>query len=117
MVRAAGLEPARPCGRGILSPLRIPISPRPHVGESRIYRAFEVVSRRKRYPNEPGTRRPVPKESPDIVPKDVLGAFPAFHNMQVASGLAGSPTLLQARLIGPDLHGAQISCTLKNGAA
>lgn len=34
MVRAAGLEPARPCGRGILSPLRIPISPRPHVTQS-----------------------------------------------------------------------------------
>ena len=29
MVRAAGLEPARPKGREILSLLRLPISPRP----------------------------------------------------------------------------------------
>ena len=29
VVRAAGLEPARPLGRGILSPLCLPISPRP----------------------------------------------------------------------------------------
>ena len=27
LVPGAGLEPARPCGRGILSPLRLPISP------------------------------------------------------------------------------------------
>ncbi len=27
MVPGAGLEPARPLGRGILSPLRLPISP------------------------------------------------------------------------------------------
>lgn len=29
MVGAAGLEPAQPCGRGILSALRLPVSPRP----------------------------------------------------------------------------------------
>jgi hypothetical protein len=27
MVPEAGLEPAHPCGRGILNPLRLPISP------------------------------------------------------------------------------------------
>jgi hypothetical protein len=30
VVRTAGVEPAQPCGRGILSPLRLPVSPRPH---------------------------------------------------------------------------------------
>ena len=30
LVRTAGVEPAQPCGRGILSPLRLPVSPRPH---------------------------------------------------------------------------------------
>ncbi len=30
MVRAAGLEPARPYGQQILSLARLPISPRPH---------------------------------------------------------------------------------------
>jgi hypothetical protein len=29
MVRTAGVEPAQPRGRGILSPLRLPVSPRP----------------------------------------------------------------------------------------
>ena len=29
LVRAAGLEPARRCHRGILSPLRLPVPPRP----------------------------------------------------------------------------------------
>ena len=29
LVRTAGVEPAQPCGRGILSPLRLPVSPRP----------------------------------------------------------------------------------------
>lgn len=29
MVGAAGLEPAQPCGRGILSALRLPVPPRP----------------------------------------------------------------------------------------
>ncbi len=27
IVPGAGLEPARPCGRGILSPLRLPVPP------------------------------------------------------------------------------------------
>lgn len=27
MVPGAGIEPARPCGQGILSPLRLPIPP------------------------------------------------------------------------------------------
>lgn len=31
VVRTAGLEPANPYGRGVLSPLRLPVSPRPHV--------------------------------------------------------------------------------------
>ena len=35
MVPEAGLEPARPNGRGILSPLRLPISPPGHMGVSR----------------------------------------------------------------------------------
>ena len=30
LVPGAGLEPASPCGRGILSPLRIPVSPPGH---------------------------------------------------------------------------------------
>jgi hypothetical protein len=30
MVPGAGVEPASPCGRGILSPLRIPVSPPGH---------------------------------------------------------------------------------------
>ena len=30
MVRTAGVEPAQNCFRGILSPLRLPVSPRPH---------------------------------------------------------------------------------------
>ena len=29
LVRTAGVEPAQPRGRGILSPLRLPVSPRP----------------------------------------------------------------------------------------
>jgi hypothetical protein len=33
VVRTAGVEPAQPCGRGILSPLRLPVSPRPQLIE------------------------------------------------------------------------------------
>jgi hypothetical protein len=32
LVRAVGLEPTRRCHRGILSPLRLPVPPRPLVG-------------------------------------------------------------------------------------
>src|ERR1700744_1284685 len=32
LVRTAGVEPAQPYGRGILSPLRLPVSPRPLFG-------------------------------------------------------------------------------------
>ena len=32
MVRAAGLEPARAEALGVLSPMRLPIPPRPHFG-------------------------------------------------------------------------------------
>lgn len=32
VVRAVGLEPTRRCHRGILSPLRLPVSPRPRAG-------------------------------------------------------------------------------------
>src|ERR1700745_2269888 len=31
LVRAVGLEPTRRCHRGILSPLRLPVPPRPHL--------------------------------------------------------------------------------------
>ena len=34
LVRAVGLEPTRRCHRGILSPLRLPIPPRPQVQEA-----------------------------------------------------------------------------------
>ena len=33
MVRAVGLEPTRRCHRGILSPLRLPVPPRPLVAD------------------------------------------------------------------------------------
>lgn len=33
MVRAGGLEPPRPHDQRILSPLRLPIPPRPHIGQ------------------------------------------------------------------------------------
>src|ERR1700733_12041497 len=33
LVRTAGVEPAQPCGRGILSPLRLPVSPRPLIND------------------------------------------------------------------------------------
>ena len=36
MVPGAGLEPARGCPRGILSPLRLPISPPGLTGEFRV---------------------------------------------------------------------------------
>ena len=39
LVRATGLEPVRCHHRGILSPLRLPISPRPH-----------IINRRKSFP-------------------------------------------------------------------
>ena len=35
LVRATGLEPVRCHHRGILSPLRLPISPRPHINNDR----------------------------------------------------------------------------------
>ena len=34
LVRAVGLEPTRRCHRGILSPLRLPVPPRPHLQEA-----------------------------------------------------------------------------------
>ena len=34
LVRTAGLEPAQPFGRKILSLVRLPVSPRPHAGDS-----------------------------------------------------------------------------------
>ena len=40
MVRAAGLEPARPCGRQILRLLRLPIPPRPRLVRGPILHAF-----------------------------------------------------------------------------
>ena len=48
LVRAAGLEPARPCGRQILSLLCLPISPRPHRLEiaARPYAERRPVARR-----------------------------------------------------------------------
>ncbi len=44
MVLAAGLEPAQPCDRGILSPLRLPIPPREHIVKCRIYSGIAGLS-------------------------------------------------------------------------
>ena len=40
IVRAEGLEPSQPYGRRILSPVRLPVPPRPLVGTNR----FELLS-------------------------------------------------------------------------
>src|SRR3984885_15689768 len=37
LVRAVGLEPTRRCHRGILSPLRLPVPPRPRVDLLRVF--------------------------------------------------------------------------------
>src|ERR1700689_302914 len=37
MVRAVGLEPTRRCHRGILSPLRLPVPPRPHIDSHSLF--------------------------------------------------------------------------------
>ena len=44
MVRATGLEPVRCHHRGILSPLRLPISPRPHIINRRNPKALSAVN-------------------------------------------------------------------------
>ena len=46
LVRTAGVEPAQPCGRGILSPLRLPVSPRPLLPISISYVSNIVLPRR-----------------------------------------------------------------------
>ena len=48
LVPATGLEPVRCCHRGILSPLRLPISPRRHLklektAKQRFYRTIGVI--------------------------------------------------------------------------
>ena len=40
LVRAVGLEPTRRCHRGILSPLRLPVPPRPLWSSDQILSAF-----------------------------------------------------------------------------
>ena len=40
VVRAVGLEPTRRCHRGILSPLRLPVPPRPLWSRDQLLSAF-----------------------------------------------------------------------------
>jgi integrase len=48
LVPGAGLEPAQPCGRGILSPLRLPISPPgPWVRNTGLYPSARTAERKK----------------------------------------------------------------------
>src|SRR5215213_11557154 len=54
----AGLEPARPCSQGILSPLRLPISP------PGPWNAKYTVSAGDRFPPDPGRRTGAPGLGP-----------------------------------------------------
>ena len=43
MVRAGGLEPPWPYGRGILSPLRLPVPPRPQFQVRFLCQIFQAI--------------------------------------------------------------------------
>ena len=60
-MRAAGLEPARPFGRGILSPLRLPISPPGQEGGAERNTRGRIVKQR-------------PGDSYELCPKHEAGA-------------------------------------------
>ena len=86
MVGAAGVEPASPCGQRILSPLRLPISPRPHDERSHGY-----ASGRR------GFLRTLPRTLPSVETRELRGGFVQVRVADDAHNRAG---LIQHRCRG-----------------
>lgn len=72
VVPGAGLEPASPCGRGILSPLRIPVSPPGHVSfvPAQAKDDKKKLMRRRIFPTS--APRGVPRPSPCQEKRELL---------------------------------------------
>ncbi len=93
MVPGAGIEPARYSYRGILSPLRLPISPPGHFAV-RIVPALAVQGRAKLYFFTPGSEY----------------AFPQCAGNQIDCAFCADVALIQEWVQFNHLHGGHVTC-------
>lgn len=74
LVPEAGVEPARPCGRGILSPVRLPIPPPGHDKHRCIDRIGEVILRSSTTFPDHCTEFSLPNEEPFCKENPIINA-------------------------------------------